>query len=79
MLFNLLSSLPQRDQEMPVGLEEPVFIKSCGIVVSITQVIHISSYMSLSLMVDVLWTFKEFTLFYCDHIRDYPIIAIWSM
>ena len=48
----------------------------CGSVFSTAQVIHISNFKSLSLIVIILWRFEKYALFGCDYISDYPIIAI---
>ena len=47
-------------------------------IVSTTQVIHISIFRHLYLIVYILWTFIQIC-FDCDHICDYPIIVIWCL
>ena len=47
-----------------------------GSVFSITQIICISIFRSLSLIVNILWLFEKIHLGECDCICDYSMIAI---
>ena len=53
--------------------------KPCNSVFFATQDINISYFRSLSLIVNILWTFEKYALFGCDHISDYTMIVIWGL